>query len=77
MPLKKVTRAEHDAFLAAYPRKLERDVVRFFEPPLIQHNDFTLGKWPESVVASYWSAGGDPNNLYAPVPTNWRILKEE
>jgi hypothetical protein len=47
-----VTYAAFKTFVEAYPRKLERDVFGAYEPPLVTYNDFTLGNWPESVVAS-------------------------
>lgn len=53
----KVTKQEHDDFIGSYPRQLDRDVNRICEPPSITHNDFTRGKWPESVVASYSAFG--------------------
>lgn len=55
-------------FLSAYPRPLERDVVRFCDPPLIQYNDFTLGDWPHSVVASH-----SFDDLMATKPSGWMI----
>jgi hypothetical protein len=52
MSFKTVSKAEFDAFIAAYPRKLVRDVAAMYEPPLLTFNDFTLApKWPQSVVA--------------------------
>jgi hypothetical protein len=47
-----VTYAAFKSYLEAYPRKLERDVFGAYEPPLVTYNDFTLGNWPASVVAS-------------------------
>ncbi len=51
--MKKCTYEEIEAFIKTYPRKLERDVFGAYEPPLVTYNDFTLGVWPESVIASY------------------------
>jgi hypothetical protein len=52
--MRNVTKVEFDAFVAAYPRPLVRDVFGAFEPPLVTYNDFNLApKWPESVVASH------------------------
>lgn len=70
------TEEEHRAFIASYPRPLDIDVLRIVEPEQIQHNDFTLGVWPESVVASYDAWGHTPGDLYGPAPGNWRIAKE-
>lgn len=48
-----VTKEAFDAFVANYPRPLERDVVAFCEPARVQYNDFSLGDWPASVVAQF------------------------
>ena len=49
---KEVCRVEFDAFIAAYPRILEKDFTSICEPPMISYNDFSDGKkWPESMVA--------------------------
>lgn len=48
-----VNRTDFDAFLKAYPRPLVRDVAGMCEPPLVTFNDFSLGKWPECIVASH------------------------
>ncbi len=50
--MKRVTHDEFHDFINNYPNKLEIDIVHFCEPPLKQYNDFSLGNWPESVVAS-------------------------
>lgn len=50
--MKDVDKAQFAAFLKSYPRPLTVDVVGIGEPPARQWNDFTLGAWPESVVAS-------------------------
>lgn len=45
----------HDVFynfIDNYPRKLEIDVSFISEPPTKTWNDFTLGVWPESIIAS-------------------------
>ena len=55
---KQVSKAEFDAFIRQYPRKLDKDVCGIFEPPMISWNDFTLAPmWPESVVAYIWPEG--------------------
>jgi hypothetical protein len=49
---RKVTEAEFDAFLAAYPEPLHCDVSGICDPPVASWNDFADGKtWPESMVA--------------------------
>lgn len=52
------TQAEMRAHVAAWPRKLEPDVSHAFDPPLVTYNDFALGDWPGSVVASYHGPDG-------------------
>ena len=49
--LREVSREQYLEFRLNYPRKLERDVYSVAEPPVVTDNDFTLGDWPESVVA--------------------------
>lgn len=51
--MKKVSKEEFYKFVNSYPRKLEYDVTGYFDPPLATFNDFTLGDWPDSIVASY------------------------
>ena len=48
---KQVSKEEFDAYAKAYPNPLDWNVAGMFEPPLGSFNDFTLGKWPETVVA--------------------------
>jgi len=50
MNRRECSEAEHKAFVNAYPRRLEVDVYRVPEPPVVTWNDFTLGNWPDSVV---------------------------
>jgi hypothetical protein len=68
MTLKPCTKTEFDAFIAAYPRKLERNVFMAGDPPLVTYNDFSDGKvWPDSVVASHFVPDNrDPDQ-------GWRI----
>ncbi len=83
MNLRECTKEELLAFVASYPRPLERDVYGAHEPPLVTFNDFTLGKWPDSVVASF-SAGmpadknAPPDSPYAREypESRWRIAAE-
>jgi hypothetical protein len=61
--MKHCTKEELEAFVATYPRPLERDVFAASEPPLVTFNDFTLGNWPDSVVAQHragYPAGSPP-----------------
>ena len=48
---RQVQKGEFDAFVGAYPVRLEWDVAGMCEPPIGTYNDFQLGAWPESVVA--------------------------
>jgi len=48
-----VTREEFERLIDSYPRKLVQDVNGTSEPPFVTYNDFSLGKWPESVVAGH------------------------
>jgi hypothetical protein len=51
--MKSVTRDEFEQFVTTYPRVLDRDVAMMAEPPVVTFNDFTLGNWPESIVARH------------------------
>ena len=55
----KVAKSDFDTFIAFYPRKLERHLVTFGEPPLLMFNDFTIGKYPESIVAGKYCREDD------------------
>ena len=56
-----VTREKFDKFIEDYPRELETNVVTIGEPPLITYNDFTLGSYPNSVVAKIMAEWMGPN----------------
>ena len=49
---KEVTKQEFIDFCNSYPRSLARDVCGISEPPAVSYNDFEIGWWPLSVVAS-------------------------
>lgn len=74
--LTECTKEEHGAFIAAYPRPLIRDVLKTCVPEQLQHNDFSLGDWPDSVVATYDCYGHTPGDIYGPDPGGWKIAKE-
>lgn len=61
---KQVSRAEFEKFLKEYPRPLERDVYAPNEPPLVTYNDFTLGVWPHSIVASTYLYDDNPEGYF-------------
>ena len=50
---KSVSREEFLSFVNSYPRSLKWDKCGISEPCFISANDFTLGKWPKSIVASH------------------------
>lgn len=51
--MKQVTEEEFKEFLKNYPRRLERDVCGWGEPPTVTYNDFELAnRWPYSIVAT-------------------------
>ncbi|MCC2615981.1 hypothetical protein LJ739_06980 [Aestuariibacter halophilus] len=81
-----VTQSEFHEFLDKYDGKLTVDVTTMCEPPTCSFNDFTLGNWPDSVVArcsvfhddEYYTSGLDD---YAPSPvfngkleSSWKVL---
>lgn len=72
--LKPCTKEEFDAFLAAYPRRVERDVYMAGEPPLVTYNDFSLAPaWPQSVVASHLDGDPPGTATYYGPPSNYKI----
>lgn len=70
--LRPATQAEFEAFVSNFPRHLERDVICFCEPPLVQYNDFTLGNWPASVVASHRFEDREATR-----PCKWEVLAQD
>lgn len=50
---KDVTKEQFEEFLKTVPNadKIETAVHRTYEPPLKSYNDFSLGNWPESIIA--------------------------
>lgn len=50
--LKEVTLDEFKIFRNEYPRSLDAAIHRTYEPAIGTLNDFTLGDWPESIVAA-------------------------
>lgn len=69
MDWQQVKKPAFDAFVAAYPRPLVRDVFGAYEPPLLTYNDFTLGDWPASVIARVQLADDPVARLYWISPT--------
>lgn len=50
--LKEVTLEEFKIFRTEYPRSLDGTIHRAYEPAIGTLNDFTLGNFPESIVAA-------------------------
>jgi len=46
-----VTEVEFNAYIAAYPRPLMKDISMMCEPPMLTYGDRAIGVWPEFVVA--------------------------
>lgn len=66
---KEVTKQEFIDFCNSYPRSLARDVCGISEPPAVSYNDFEIGWWPLSVVAS--------THLYTDNPEDYFYTPEE
>lgn len=62
-----VTEEGFRSFIDAYPRKLVRDVCGISDPPAVSYNDFELGFWPLSIVASTFLYDKNPGeHFYEP-----------
>lgn len=59
-----VSKEEFEQFIASYPHALVKDVCGISDPPLISYNDFELGVWPESIVASTVLYEDTPGDYY-------------
>ena len=66
---KEVTKQEFIDFCNSYPRSLARDVCGISDPPAVSYNDFEIGWWPLSVVAS--------THLYTDNPEDYFYTPEE
>lgn len=83
--IKEVTKQEFIDFCNSYPRPLARDVCGISEPPAVSYNDFEIGWWPLSVVASTHLYTDNPEDyFYVPeeerfysIVTNYKELYEE
>ena len=77
MKLKEVTKEEFNAFIDNYPTPLEYSILTICYPEKGQYNDFTLGDWPISVVASFSLWGYNPDDasdIYGKEPCDYRVL---
>lgn len=73
----KVTKEELLNFVKNYGSELHENTCGFFTPPFTTFNDFTKGKWPDSVVAEivlnealegYSFYKGEPNDYFILTP---------
>ena len=62
---KEVTKEEFEEFLKNYPRELTPHGIYFCTPPVLEYEDFALGKWPFFTVAMCC------NEDYYGVHTEW------
>ena len=63
--MKRVTRAEFEAWIKAYPRDLDVDVYGACDPPAVSYNDFSLAdRWPHSIVARTYAYDEKPGSYY-------------
>ena len=82
---KEVTKQEFIDFCNSYPRALIRDVCGISDPPAVSYNDFEIGWWPLSVIASTHLYADDPEDyFYTPeekrfysIVINYKELYEE
>ena len=74
---KVVSKDEFDNFIRSYQNELVFDLYAVCEPALITYNDFTLGKYPDSIVAYTWIYGDNPEDRYYcdPEDRHYYILK--
>ena len=61
---KEVTKQEFIDFCNSYPRSLTRDVCGISDPPAVSYNDFEIGWWPLSVVASTHLYDDNPEDYF-------------
>lgn len=62
--MENVDKKTFEKYIKQYPRKLERDVCGICEPPIVSYNDFSLGKWPDSIVAKTYLYDDNPDGYY-------------
>lgn len=82
---KNVTKQEFDEFIASYPRHLERDVCGICEPPAVSYNDWEIGWWSRSIIASTMLYSDNPKDWYYKpedkrvyrIVTNYEDLRKE
>lgn len=82
---KNVTKQEFDEFIASYPHHLERDVCGMCEFPTVSYNDWEIGWWSRSIVASTMLYSDNPKDRYYEpedkrvyqIVTNYEDLRKE
>ena len=82
---KEVTKQEFIDFCKSYPRDLVCNVCGISDPPAVSYNDFEIGWWPLSIVASTHAYDDNPKDyFYVPeekrfysIVTNHEELHEE
>lgn len=62
--MKYVTKEEFYKYVNGYPGRLTADVTGIIDPPLISYNDFSLGVWPQSVVAFTYMYDDKPDGFF-------------
>lgn len=83
--IKEVTKQEFIDFCNSYPRSLAYNVCGISEPPAVSYNDFEIGWWPLSVIASTHKYNDNPEDyFYVPeeerfysIVINYKELYEE
>lgn len=61
---KEVTKQEFVDFCNSYPRHLTCDVCGICDPPAVSYNDFEIGWWPLSIVASTHKYDDNPKDYF-------------
>lgn len=62
--MKSVSKSEFQDFISNYPGKLEVDICGLCDPPMVSYNDFSIGEWPESIVAKTWKYDEEPGECF-------------
>lgn len=82
---KDVTKQEFDEFIVSYPRYLKLDVSGMCEFPTVSYNDWEIGWWSRSIVASTMLYSDNPKDRYYEpedkrvyqIVTNYEDLRKE
>lgn len=60
-----VSKEAFELFIDSYPRPILVDTSAVADPPVVSYNDFSLGCWPNSVVASLRCSDIPENSKYS------------